>query len=70
MTWSNSQYYYNTTSTNTGTWVYPAISAGSSSVTFGESYAPVAPAAPHEPTPLEWLDAEVERTCAKARLAA
>jgi hypothetical protein len=25
--------------------------------------------APREPTPLEWLDAEVDRTCALARAA-
>lgn len=66
MTWANSW-----TNTSSSTFVYPLITSGGSSVTFGEiaTYQPPQPAPPREPTPLEWLDKEIEDTCALARAA-
>ena len=62
MTWGTSQYFMNTSS-NTGTWLMPTVSSGGRSIGFSTDY--VSP--PRERTPLEWLDAEVEKTCALAR---
>jgi hypothetical protein len=47
----------NTTSTSTGTYIIPLTAAPGF----------VSPLPPRELTPLEWLDAEVDRTCALAR---
>ena len=63
MTWNNGTYWAGNTNV---TYTYPLVTSGSS-VSFGMNNVP--PPLPL-PTPLEWLDAEVERTCAKARLAA
>jgi hypothetical protein len=72
MTWIN------TTTSSTTTTAYPFVVTSGSSTTYpyvitsgaGGGYVqPVAPSAPPAPrTALEWLDAEVERTCALARL--
>ena len=53
-TWSNStNIYYTTTAT--------------SSISFDPSFQVAADPAPRERTPFEWLDGEIERTCAVAR---
>ena len=56
MTWSSDRYFYNTA---TATWP----------VTISNGYIGTLESAPapREPTALEWLDAEVEKTCALAR---
>jgi hypothetical protein len=53
--------------TNVGTFVYPAVTNGVTYISSGGTGSWSAP----EPKPqsaLEWLDAEVEKTCALARL--
>ena len=58
----------NTTTTSTGASYMPLVTTtGSSVMTWPapDCYWPAQPAAPQ--TPLEWLDGEVEKTCALAR---
>jgi hypothetical protein len=66
MTWATGTYWGNS-STNIGTYIYPAVTSGSSVGIL--STAPYVPTAPREPTALEWLDREVDATCAIARAA-
>lgn len=63
MTWNNGSYWGTSAST---TMIYPVTYTNTSATTIavGGSYAPPAPRAP---TALEWLDSEVESTCARAR---
>lgn len=50
----------------TAAWINTSITAGSSTV-YPNYGTPVAAAPKREKTPLEWLDAEVERVCELAR---
>lgn len=62
MTWNNGSYWGTSAST---TMIYPVTYTNTSAtIAVGGSYAPPAPRAP---TALEWLDSEVESTCARAR---
>lgn len=57
-TWTNTT----SSSSSSTTFYIPVTTAGSATMW--------TPAAPRPQTPLEWLDAEIERTCAIARSAA
>lgn len=59
MTWSNTY-----TTTNTTTMTYPVYTN-----IWPVTVTSIAPPPPREPTPLEWLDREIDATCALARAA-
>ena len=60
-------WYITTSTTSSPYYINTNITSGVNGITSGAIW--TEPAPPRKPTPLEWLDAEVERTCALARAA-
>lgn len=63
----NAGWYITSTTTSSPYYINTNITSGVNGITSGAIWTEPAPT--REPTALEWLDAEVERTCALARVA-